>query len=63
MIQPSEGWQPSEGSDIQIFDMLGINVSLADGRIKGGRRIDISNFSPGMYFIKIGNRIEKFVKM
>ena len=52
-----------EGYDIQIFDMLGINVSPAGGGIKGGGRIDISNLSPGMYFIKIGNKVEKFVKL
>jgi hypothetical protein len=52
-----------EGSDIQIFDILGVNVSPAGGGIKGGGRIDISNLAPGMYFIKIGNRVEKFVKM
>ena len=55
--------QPSEGSDILIFDMLGVNLSPAGGGIKGGGRIDISNLSPGMYFIKIGNRVEKFVKI
>jgi WD40 repeat protein len=62
-IQPSEGWQPSEGSDIHIIDMLGIDVSPAGGGIKGGGRIDISNLSPGIYFIKIGNRVEEFVKL
>jgi hypothetical protein len=62
-IQPSEGWKPSEGSEIQIFDMLGINVSSADGGIKLGGIIDISKLSSGIYFIKIGNRVEKFVKM
>jgi hypothetical protein len=62
-IQPSEGWQPSEGSGVQIFDMLGIDVSPAGGGIKGGGRIDISFLSPGIYFIKIGNKVEKFVKM
>jgi WD40 repeat protein len=55
--------QPSEESDIQIFDMLGINVSPDGGGIKGGGRIDISYLSPGIYFTKIGNRVEKFVKM
>jgi hypothetical protein len=53
----------SEGSEIQIFDILGINVSPAGGGIKGGGRIDISNLAPGIYFIKIGNRVEKFVNM
>jgi hypothetical protein len=42
--------------------MLGIAVSTAGGGIKEGGRIDISNLSPGIYFIKIGNRVEKFVK-
>jgi hypothetical protein len=51
-----------EDYEIQIFDMLGIAVSPAGGRIKEGGRIDISNLSPGIYFIKIGNRVEKFVK-
>jgi hypothetical protein len=52
-----------ECSEIQIFDMLGVNLSPAGGGIKGGGRIDISNLAPGIYFIKIGNRVEKFVKM
>jgi hypothetical protein len=29
----------------------------------GNLRIDISNLSPGVYFIRIGDRFEKFVKM
>jgi photosystem II stability/assembly factor-like uncharacterized protein len=55
--------QPTIGFEIQIFDMLGINVSPAGGGIKGGGKIDISNLAPGIYFIKIGNKVEKFVKM
>ena len=61
-IQPSEGLQPSEGSDIQIFDMLGIPVS-AIHPMTGSHRMNIENLAPGMYFIKIGNRVEKFVKI
>jgi hypothetical protein len=65
-IQPSEGWQPSEGYDIQIFDLLGINVCNPTPTLPASRdgvRIDVSHLSPGIYFIKIGNRVEKFVKM
>jgi hypothetical protein len=56
-----------EGSEIQIFDMLGViqstTVCLTDTSASGGQRIDVSFLSPGMYIIKIGNRFEKFVKM
>jgi PKD repeat protein len=62
-INPTLKHGVDNGSDIQIFDMLGIDVSPAGGRIKEGGMIDISNLSPGMYFIKIGNRVEKFVKI
>jgi hypothetical protein len=53
--------------DIQIFDMLGIIVStpycFAVTPASGGQRIDVSYLSPGIYFLKIGNRVEKFVKI
>jgi aminopeptidase N len=62
-INPTLKRRVDEDSNIQIFDMLGINVSPAGGGIKGGGRIDISFLSPGIYFIKIGNKVEKFVKM
>ena len=62
-IQPSEGWQPSEGSVIQIFDMLGVNVLSVEQTSSSVQKIDISNLSPSIYFIKIGNRVEKFVKI
>jgi hypothetical protein len=52
---------------IQIFDILGINVSTTDcfaaTSVSGGQRIDVSFLPTGMYFIKIGNKVEKFVKM
>jgi hypothetical protein len=51
--------------EIQIFDMLGViqynpTPALPEGE---GVRIDVSFLAPGIYFIKIGNRVEKFVKM
>jgi subtilisin family serine protease len=55
---------------IQIFDMLGVVQSTShqfaspQPSPKGdGVRIDVSSLAPGIYFIKIGNRLEKFVKM
>jgi hypothetical protein len=70
IIQPSEGLEPSEGSDIQIFDMLGIIVSNSNCNptptlpaSREGARIDVSFLAPGIYFIKIGNNVEKFVKI
>jgi hypothetical protein len=68
--------QPSEGSDIQIFDMLGVLVAQTSSSViyrtvdyqnqtgtSDPLRIDVSFLSPGMYFIKIGNRVMQFVKM
>jgi hypothetical protein len=51
---------------INIFDMLGVIQSTPSLRAtpqRGELRIDVSFLAPGMYFIKIGNSIEKFVKM
>jgi len=61
-IQTSEVLETSEVSKVQIFDILGLEVgqsSLIDGNI----RINVSNLQSGVYFIKIGERVEKFVKM
>jgi photosystem II stability/assembly factor-like uncharacterized protein len=47
---------------VQIFNTLGIEVgqsSLIDDK----NRIDISHLQAGIYFIKIGDKVEKFVKM
>jgi len=53
---------------IQIFDILGIEVSSAGGSVNevdggGSIRIDVSNLPAGVYFIRIGDKVEKFLKM
>ncbi|MDT3740844.1 MAG: T9SS type A sorting domain-containing protein [Candidatus Kapabacteria bacterium] len=54
-------WSPSE--NVQIFDLLGIEVkSVVTGLDLSTQRIDISYLPAGVYFIKIGDRFEKFVK-
>jgi photosystem II stability/assembly factor-like uncharacterized protein len=67
-IKPSEGLETSEGYKIQIFDILGIEVSSAGGDVNevdgcGCIRIDVSNLPAGVYFIRIGDKVEKFLKM
>jgi hypothetical protein len=50
---------------IQIFDMLGViqfTTSLRATPQRGEFKNDVSHLSPGLYFIKIENRVEKFVK-
>ena len=53
---------------IEIYDVMGMKIqstpfnltpTLSEGE---GARIDISNLTPGVYFVKIGDRVEKFVK-
>jgi hypothetical protein len=48
---------------IQIFNTLGEIVLSVEQTSPSVHRIDISFLTPGIYFIKIGNRVEKFVKM
>jgi len=52
---------------IEIYDVMGVLIhsynltpALSDGE---GARIDITNLAPGVYFIKMGDRVEKFIKM
>jgi hypothetical protein len=52
------------GDKVQIFDMLGIEVmSVGIGLDLSSQRIDVSHLPAGVYFIRIGSRVEKFVKM
>jgi WD40 repeat protein len=64
-ISLNKGLKPlvQYGVDIQIFDMLGVIVLSVEQTSPSIHKIDISNLAPGIYFIKIGNRVAKFVKM
>jgi hypothetical protein len=54
---------PIASEYIQIFNTLGEIVSSVELTPSPVQRIDISNLLSGIYFIKIGNKLEKFVKM
>ncbi len=53
--------------NVQIFDMLGVEVihpvSYAATPQDGNLRIDISHLPAGVYYVRIGDKVEKFVKM
>ena len=63
-LQPSEGLKTSEGSLVEIFNSFG-ELILSDVQhlrdVGHLRRIEVSNLSVGLYFIRIGNYTEKFV--
>ena len=52
------------GDKVQIFDVLGIEImSVGTGLDLSTQRIDVSNLPAGVYFIRFGNMVEKFVKI
>ena len=44
---------------IEIFSAIGTKVIETDWQ----ERIDVSGLSPGMYFVKIGDKVSKFIKI
>ncbi|MBI5324295.1 MAG: T9SS type A sorting domain-containing protein [Ignavibacteriae bacterium] len=46
-------------SDVEIYNVLGIKVLVTDYK----DRIDVSGLNAGVYFLKTGGKIYKFVKM
>ena len=53
---------------IEIYDVMGMKIQSTPFNLTPAlseeerARIDISNLTPGVYFVKIGDRVEKFVK-
>jgi hypothetical protein len=63
-IQPSLGFEPSEGYQVQIIDVLGIEVmSESIHPMTQSHRMNIERLPSGVYYIRIGDRVEKFLKM
>jgi hypothetical protein len=55
-------------SDVRIFDILGIEQSTPNltpvlSKGEGVLRLDVSSLSPGVYFVRIGDVVRKFLKM
>ena len=62
---PLAKWSQSE--QINIINVYGQTVSTpvcsADTPASGGQRIDVSGLPPGMYFVRIGDKVGKFIKL
>jgi hypothetical protein len=64
ITKPSEGFEPSEGSGIKIYNTLGECVMNVETRLAVSlQRLDISHLPTGVYYLRIGNRTQMFVKM
>ncbi len=52
-------------NDVRIYNVFGQNVSSAWAGLEPAPtiRIDVSGLAPGMYFVRIGDRVQKFVKL
>ena len=54
-------------SDIRIFNVFGeivsTSVCYADTSASGGQKIDVSGLPSGVYFVRIGDKVRKFVKI
>jgi hypothetical protein len=62
-LKQSEGFEPSEVSEIQIYNTLGEKVMSVSARHAVPLQINIDHLPKGMYFLKVGGETAKFVKM
>ena len=61
----NNGLKPVVATDkVQIFDMLGLEImSELIHPLATSHRMNVERLSPGVYFIRIGDKVEKFVKI
>ena len=64
-INPTLKRRIDEDADvIKIYDSLGENLmSVRNADLRSLQRIDISHLPVGLYFVQMGNRFEKFIKI
>ena len=65
-FQHTDDLETAEYQKVQIFDILGIEIKNLTPSLSinvDGVRIDVSHLPAGVYFIRIGDKLEKFVKM
>ena len=70
-IEISVGARHAMPLQIRIYNVFGQEINLTQSKVyptpalPGGEgvRIDVSSFSPGIYFVRFGERVGKFVKI
>jgi len=64
-IPPLERGSGVVAEVVRVFDVLGIEHPATSWHPskEGNVRIDVSSLSPGVYFVKVGGRVSKFLKM
>jgi hypothetical protein len=64
-IQLSESLRLSESVKVEIYSTLGLKMYSVGAGSKPAQeiRIDVSSLTSGMYFVRIGDRVGKFVKL
>jgi hypothetical protein len=55
----------SEQSDVKIYNVFGQTLSFVRAGLEPAPtvKMDVSVIEPGMYFVRTGDRVGKFVKM
>jgi hypothetical protein len=53
----------SEQTDVRISNIFGQNVLSVGVQNLEHLRIDVSGLVPGMFFVRIGDRVAKFIKL
>jgi hypothetical protein len=62
-MKPSEGFEPSDGSIIQIYNALGEKVLTVGTDRDLPAKINNTGLPKGVYFVKTGTEIAKFMKI
>ncbi len=73
ITKPTEGWEPSEGflNAVKIFNVFGETVLKSSEFLTNSQftifnsqlRIDVSGLPSGVYFVRMGDRVGKFMKL
>ena len=61
--QPSENSKLSEGLQIKIYDVFGESLISVAQTSSSVQKIDVSALPAGIYFVRVGEIIQKFIKL